>query len=161
MLWSFELIPPVPHNLWDRVWYSSLDNRLPPVEIDEYDCNCSTSTSYCLVTMNNNQNTFEINHFDPKRWPSAGINYNAPSELGQTFTHATLIFCEISVLFNRLKGPKNAGTSRYFLAKTHYYVYTLWRHAQKQKISTYCAKKPGIFMTLLLVNKYFMMQIVT
>ena len=50
--------------MWDRVRYSSLDNRLSPVEIDEYDCNCFTSTSYCLVAMINNQNTFENNHFD-------------------------------------------------------------------------------------------------
>ena len=75
-----------------------------------------------------------------------------PSELRhiQTFTHATLVCYEISVHFNRLKGQKNVGTSQYFLAKTHYYVYILWRDAQKRKTSTYCAKK-GIFMTLLRV----------
>ena len=33
---------------------SALDNHLPPVEIDKYDCNCCTSTSYCVVAMNCN-----------------------------------------------------------------------------------------------------------
>ena len=48
-----------------------------------------------------------------------------PSDLRhiQTFTHATLVCYEISLNFNRLKGQKNVGTSRYVLAKTHYYVY--------------------------------------
>ena len=63
-----------------------------------------------------------------------------PSKLRhtQTFTHATQLVCyEISVNFNYLKGQKNVGTSRYFLAKTHYHVYILWRDAQKRKTSTY------------------------
>ena len=67
----------------------------------------------------------------------------APSELRhiQTFTQATLVCYEISVNFNRLKGKKKLGTSRNFLAKTHKYVYILWRDAQKRKTSTYLAER--------------------
>ena len=65
-----------------------------------------------------------------------------PSELRHNYTNihtcnTGMLRNEISVNFNRLKGQKNVGTSRYFLAKTHEYVYILWRDAQKQKISTY------------------------
>ena len=43
----------------------------------------------------------------------------APRELRhtQTFKDATLVCYEISVNFNRLKGQKNVGTSRYFSPK--------------------------------------------
>ena len=64
-----------------------------------------------------------------------------PNELRQTFTYATLVCYKISVNFDRSKGHKNVGTSRHFLAKTHYYVYILWHDAQKWKTSTYYAKK--------------------
>ena len=36
---------------------SPLDNHLPPVEIDKFDCNCFSLTSYCLVAMNSNNST--------------------------------------------------------------------------------------------------------
>ena len=43
------------------------------------------------------------------------------------------------------------GTSRYFLAKTRYYVYILRRDAQKQKTPTYCAIK-GIITLFITVK---------
>jgi len=99
--------------------------------------------AFCSFGKNSNQNIFENNHFDSKRWPSSGIKRQANWGLKQTFTHATLVCYEISVHFDRLKGHKNVGTSRYFFAKNHYYryVYILWRDAQKSKTSTYCTKK--------------------
>ena len=97
--------------------------------------------AFCSFGKNNNQNTFENNHFDSKRWPSSGIKRQTNWDLKQTFTHATLVCFEISVHFDRLKGHKNVGTPRYFFTKNHYYVYILWRDAQKWKTSTYWAKK--------------------
>lgn len=51
MLWSFELIPALPTQ------DSPLDSHLPPVEVDEFECNCSNSTSYCLVATNSDTST--------------------------------------------------------------------------------------------------------
>ena len=69
------------------------------------------------------QNTFKNNHFDSKRWPIPGIKRWTNWDLKQTFSHATLVCYENSVNFDRLKGDKNVGTSRYFFAKSQCYVY--------------------------------------
>ena len=87
------------------------------------------------------QNTFENNQFDCKRWPIPGIKRRPNWDLKHTFSHGTLVCYEISVNFNRLKGHRNVGTSRYFFTRSQYYVYILWRDAKKLKTSTNCAEK--------------------
>ena len=54
LIWSFELIPApaaqyVRPSVIDKD--SPLNDYFPPVELDEYRCNCSSSTSLCLVAM--------------------------------------------------------------------------------------------------------------
>ena len=88
----------------------------------------------------------------------------APSELRhihvQTFTHTTLVCYEISVNCNRLKGQKNVGTSRYFwpkLTNMRIFCGVMPKNGRHQ----HTEQKKGIFMTLLWVNEYFVMRIVT
>ena len=53
LIWSFELIP-APAAQYVRptmIKGSLLDKYFLPVELDKYCCNCSSSKSYCLVSM--------------------------------------------------------------------------------------------------------------
>ena len=86
----------------------------------------------------------------------------APSELRhiQTFTHATLVCYEISVNFSRLKGQKMwvlLGTSLPKLTHMSIFCGVMPKNRRHQ----YTEQKERIFMTLLRVNEYFVMRIVT